>query len=246
MKKTMLIALAIALTVAMALPARADIYIEQLNQHTGSSSRSESGSGITKMWISEQAIRVEEPGGKTIHITDLEGRRLITLDMTKREYFIIPLEQIRNDLERASARLKERMQITWEVEHPGTTMEVSGYLCRPIVFRGSGEMDRGMGVSPLAITIEFWVSGDAPVSFGAFLKMMDVIGAGQNPFMDATILQEIRNLGGFPIRTVTSIDMESINDRIEQTIQQIREQDFDPNLYAIPAGFREADKPPQY
>ncbi len=246
MKNKVFIATVFALAFALALPAHADIYIEQLNKHSGASSSSQAGSGITKMWIAQQAIRVEEPGGKTIHITDLEGSRLITLDMTKREYFIIPLQQVRSDLERASARMRQRMQISWQIEHPGTTMEVSGHLCKPIVFRGSGSMDRGTNISPLEITIEFWIGEDVPVTFDAFLRLMDVIGAGQNPFMDDTILREIRGLEGFPMRTVTSIRMESINDQIEQIVQEIHELDYDPNLYAIPAGFREADKPPQY
>jgi hypothetical protein len=241
------IIIAAAMLAALFAPAAdADIYIEQLNSHSGTSGHSDSASGLTKMWLSNRAIRVEEPGGQTVHITDLDGSRLITLDMSKREYFIIPLQQVRSDLERASARLKQRMQISWRIEHAAGSQEISGFLCSPVIFLGSGRMDRGRDVAPLNLTIEFWISEQVDADFDVFLKLMDVIGGGQNPFMNAQIISELKKMKGFPIRTVTSINMDSIEDKIEQTVQVIRRLEYDPNLYAIPAGFVEAQRPPQY
>jgi hypothetical protein len=244
--KRMRIALAAVVLAALSAPqAHADVYIEQLNSHVGGGSQSQSAPGLIKMWLSNRAIRVEEPGGHMVHITDLEGLKLITLDMSKREYFIIPLEQVRSDLERASARLKQRMQISWQIEHPAGSQEISGFLCNPVIFHGSGHMERGPEVAPLNLTIEFWLSDGTGIDFNVFLRLMDAIGGGQNPFMDAMVINELKRMKGFPIRTVTSIKMDSIDDRIEQTVQVVHQLEYDPSLYAIPAGFQEADKPPQ-
>jgi len=229
----------------LAAPAGADVYLEQENSHSGSSTSNQPSSGMTKMWISENSIRIEVSSSGTVHITDLAGARLITLDRTKREFFIIPLEQVRADLKRASERLKQRMHISWRIERIGEQETISGFDCMPIVFRGSGSLEQGGNFAPLDISVQFWVSRNTPISYDVFLKLMDVIGISQNPFMDTQVLNELRDLGGYPIKTVTSIKFEGVNDRIEQTVKVIREVEHDPSLYAIPEGYTEADKPIQ-
>ena len=242
------IRMASALTLLIALlaaPVGADVYIEQYNSHSGNSQTSGTASGLTKMWIADNAIRIEEADGDVVHITDLTTSRLITLDTAKREYFIIPLEQVREDLGRASARLKEQMQIDWRIDRIGEETIVSGFVCMPIVFRGQGKLLHGSGYKPLDITIEFWVSKETPVSYGIFQRMMDAIGISQNPFMDTEILSQLRDMGGYPVQTITSIKLDTINDRIEQTVKEIQQIGHDPSLFAIPAGYTEADEPPQ-
>lgn len=245
MKVTRMASALMLLVVLLAAPAGADVYIEQYNSHTGSSQSSGAASGLTKMWIADNAIRIEEADGGVVHITDLTTSRLITLDTAKREYFVIPLEQVRQDLGRASARLKEQMQISWRIDRIGEESIVSGFVCMPIVFRGQGRLLQGSGYKPLDITIEFWVSKETPVSYGVFQRMMDAIGIAQNPFMDSEILSQLRDLGGYPVQTITSIKLDTIDDRIEQTVRDIQEIAHDPSLFAIPAGYSEADAPAQ-
>jgi hypothetical protein len=237
------VAVTVILAALSAAPALADIYIEQYTKHSGSSGSSSEPEGLTKMWISEWGIRIVESDGKIIHITDLAGNRLVTIDTEKKEYFEIQLDQVRADLERASARMKQQLRISWDVVDLNQTQVISGFNCRALRFVGSG----GYGGShdQMEITIDFWLSSDTDASMDVFLRLMDAIGMGQNPFVDSRIISELRRAGGFPIKTVTNIKMGTINDRIEQTVQKIEHVAASPSLFQIPAGYDEAKAPPR-
>ena len=60
MKVTRMASALMLLVVLLAAPAGADVYIEQYNSHTGSSQSSGAASGLTKMWIADNAIRTTE------------------------------------------------------------------------------------------------------------------------------------------------------------------------------------------
>lgn len=242
--KTLRISLVLfALIAVVPTLVSADTYIEQYNKYSGNANPDQPASGLTRMWIGNGHIRVEEPDGKMVHITDLENERLITLDIDKRQYFIFPLSQVRSDLQRVSSRMRQRMKLSWEVERPGGTKNISGFDCRVLRLEGRGRLEGGTGYSSLAISIEFWISVEPNLSMDTFFRLMDGIGLGQNPFLDQEVLSELRRMEGYPIQTVTSIRMDSISDRIEQTIREIRDVKHDPDLYAIPTGYVEAESP---
>ena len=238
MKIFRLSAILVMLLAIVAGPAAADIYIEQKTEHVGSSSSSSETSSISKMWISDGAIRIEEADGKSIHITDLRNNRLITLDTEKKEYVVIPLDQVRSDLEKASARMKDQMRLAWDIKSIEGIREISGYTCVGIRFRGQGGFSNR--TERISLTIDYWITNETEASVDVFLRVMDTIGLKQNPFIDERVLDELRSLGGYPIETITSIKMGTIDDRIEQTVLKMETVNVGAGFYAVPSGYTEA------
>ena len=243
MRTAQIMPAALALAVLAAAPAAADIYIEQSNRHSGDSSREGEENGITMMWISEQAIRIEEPGRQMVHITDLVNSRLITIDREERQYYVIPLSQVRSDFQRAAAMMRQRMEVSWRVERSAEEAAISGYSCRLLRFHGRGSMTRGDSFVALQITIDYWMSPEAELDLDVFMRLMSAVGFEQNPFLDQSVLSELRAMEGYPIRTATSISIGSISDEIEQTVELIRVVEVEPGFYEVPADFEQVTTP---
>lgn len=226
----------------LALPTVADVYIEQNTKHTGNRGSDRDANVDTRMWISANAIRAENVDGDVIHITDLANNRLITLDKEEKEYFIIPLDRVRSDLERASSRMRRQLSISWEQTRLGQSQEISGYLCRGIRFVGKG----GFGdAGKVEITLEFWVSDEANASIDIFIRQMTALGLEANPFVSDMVLDELKRIGGYPIKTITSIKMGAIDDVIEQTVSKIDIVNVASDFYEIPDDFTKAEAPPR-
>ena len=243
MRTTNCMLAALVLAVLATAPVAADVYIEQSNRYSGDSSREGDENGVTRMWIAEQAIRIEEPGQQMVHITDLVNSRLITIDMDEREYYTIPLNQVRSDFQRAATMMRERMEVSWRVERSAEERTISGYSCRLLRFHGRGTMTRGDSFVPLQITIDYWMSSEAGLDLDIFMRLMSAVGLEQNPFIDQSVLRELRTVEGYPIRTTTSINMGSISDEVEQTVELIRVVDVEPDFYEVPADFEEIRTP---
>lgn len=241
--KKLLIMPALVLILAMAAPLSADIYIEQINRSSRNTDNSENG--VMRMWISEQAVRMEEPDGKTVHITDFANERLITLDNERKAYFVIPLDKVRNDFARASSRLKSRIEMNWRVEWTDKEEMISGFKCKLVRFHGRGTIAKEEGVSPLSITIEFWLSNDTGVPADFSDKLFQFLGMRDNPFVDSTVLKELNRIGGYPVKSVTSIEMDSISDTIEQTALNIESVNVEPGFYSVPEGYSLMQNPVQ-
>jgi hypothetical protein len=241
MKK--MLPLCAALLVCAAATASADIYLEQVSKSSRVHAADKSGEGLTRMWFSDQAIRIEEPGGTMINITDFRSDQLITIDHQNREYFTIPLSQVRDDLARASAGLKRRMQMNWRVEPTDESEIIAGYACKIIRFHGRGEIIQKSGSSPMKITMTYWVAEKAPVPAGLTRRLMDIMGLQDNPFVDSAVIGELTRMGGYPLKFRTTVEMDSITDEVEQTVTKIEVQQVPPDFYRAPANFKEIDQP---
>lgn len=241
MKKTMIWSAAMLLLVAAV--STADVYLEQVSRTSRASTSEGGGDSTTRIWFSDNAIRIEEPGGTMANITDFRADQLITLDLQNREYFSIPLSQVRDDLARASAGLKRRMQMNWRVETTDETETIAGYPCRVIRFHGRGEIVQERSSSPMKITMTYWVAENAPVPAELTRRLMDIMGLQDNPFVDSAVLGELRRLGGYPLKFRTTVEMDSITDEVEQTVTKLEVREIGPEFYKVPAEFKEIQPP---
>jgi hypothetical protein len=221
-----------------AVSAAADVYLEQVTK----SEKNGGEKSLSKMYIGDGAIRIEEPGGKMVNITDFVGDRLITLDVDNKEYFTIPLEQIKQDIGQASAYFRKAVQMSWRVEDAGASDTIAGYQTRKIVFHGRGTATQQGGEnSEISITLAFWISEEVPVPAGINNRILDALGIEQNPFVTPAIVSELRKLSGYPLRTLTSIDMASVKDEITQEVTLISKIEDDPRRYEIPENFQQVE-----
>ena len=76
--------------------------------------------------------------------------------------------------------------------------------------------------------------------FGAQLITSRIADVRKMPLIDERVLDELRSLGGYPIETITSIKMGTIDDRIEQTVLKMEMVNVGAGFYAVPSGYTEA------
>lgn len=242
MKKIITFAVLFAL-VAVCLPLKADIYIEQENKGSKTSATEADKDSRIKMWISEDSIRVEEPGGKMVNIVDLANRQLITLDTENKEYFVIPLSEVHESFAKASANLKRRMKMKWRVENLSDTETVSGYNCMRVRFHGLGEITANSQVSEMKVTLDYWLSSGTPVPDDLSVKLLEVMGMNNNPLIDQAIYKELASLKGYPVKFVTTMERGSSTDVVEQTVTRIEEVTVEDGFYSVPMGYAEVSSP---
>lgn len=228
---------ALLLITLFATAAHADIYLEQKT----TSKKNSGEETLTSMYISNSAIRVEEPGGKIVNITDFQGKQLITLDTDNKEFFAIPLSQIKEDLRRGAGHFRNAVDMNWRMEVSPETREIAGYQTRKYVFHGRGEARNRQGSGGVSITLELWIGEGVPVPESINQRILDALGIDQNPFVDTAVVDEIRKLGGYPLRSVTTIEMDTVNDVIEQEVILLTQVEADPSRYHIPSEYQEIE-----
>jgi hypothetical protein len=229
--------------VAVVVPLKADIYIEQENKGSKTSASEAGQDTLIKMWISDKAIRVEEPGGKMANIVDLENRQLITLDLTNKEYFVIPLDDVHSSFVKASTNLKRRMNMKWRVETLEGVEKVAGYDCVKVRFTGLGEITANNKKSQMKVVLDYWLASGTPVPDDLAAKLLEVMGMNNNPLIDQAIYKELAALKGYPLKFVTTMERGHSTDVIEQKVTKIEDVTVADGFYSIPMGFQEVSSP---
>jgi hypothetical protein len=215
----------------------ADVYLEQVTKNKKNNEET-----TTKLYISENAVRIEEPDGKIINITDFQSQRLITLDTENKEFFTIPLSQIKEDLARGAAHFRNSVSMNWRVEDSSERETIAGHNTRKIVFHGRGEAKNSQSAGDaISITLELWIANTVPLPEGINSRILDALGFEQNPFVDAVVVGEIKRMGGYPLRSITSIKMATVEDEITQEVLLVSEIAPDPQRFAIPADYKEIE-----
>lgn len=243
MKTRNVMFLLVAVSMLMAASAGADIYVEKASKAIGNTGGDGTQEWVTRMWISENRIRVEEPEGNMVNITDFNARTLTTLDVENNEYFVISLDQVQQDFIRSTAQLKDRIDMNWRVEAVQDGGVIAGYPTQLIRFHGLGTMSAGNGTNELRITMSIWVSDQVPGMTAVSDRILEVMGLDKNPFIGTAVLDEIKRLGGFHLKAVIESEMDGKVQGVEQSVLLLEEIEDDPTRFEIPSGFAEVSAP---
>ena len=242
MKKTFLTIAAVMLFCMIGM-AHADVYVEKSNKSLGDSRSGSKQEWITKMWISDSAIRIEESEGEMINIMDFQNMKLITLDSKNKEFFVIPLDQVQKDFVRETANLKRRMNLNWRVEEVEGIEEIAGYESKLFRFHGRGDVLQNKKNAEMKITMSLWVSDATPASSATSEHLLEVMGLDKNPFVSEAVLNELKRIGGFHMKAIIESEMDGKKQGIEQTVIAMSEIDASRDLYSIPSGYKEVSSP---
>jgi hypothetical protein len=132
--------------------------------------------------------------------------------------------------------------MSWRLEETGKTEMIAGYKATKRVFHGRGEArNTSQGGKDISITLEIWFGEEVPIPADINNQILNALGIEQNPFVDATVINEIKRMGGYPLRTITSINMGSVKDEIRQEVLLLTEVESDPSRYQVPAGYTQID-----
>jgi hypothetical protein len=234
--------LATMLVVATATATAADIYIVKSNKTIGDS-RSQEQEWMTRMWIAKDYIRIEEPEGKTVNITDFAKGELITLDTENNEYFTIPLKQIHDDFVRGAAGMKQRMDLKWRVEGPTDGGVIAGYKCKKIIFHGAGTVEINSRRVEQRITMTIWFSDQLVGVEETSQRLLEVMGLDKHPFLGESVLAELKRIGGFHLKAIVESEVDGKIQGVEQTVDEFSVVESDPTLFEIPAGYKQVSQP---
>ena len=131
--KSIRVLLAVLLLLASTAPVRADFEYTETSQVTGGAlvgamklasvfARGNAKKALqpttTTHYIKGNRLRTDRPDG-TVSIIDLDGRRVIAIDLNKKTYGVATFDQIRAALEQAQQQMQQQMQ-----QHPQQAQQV--------------------------------------------------------------------------------------------------------------------------
>jgi hypothetical protein len=234
--------LVVLILIASGIASAEDFYVEMSGKSIG---RGSDQSWVTKMWVSENYIRTEEPEGNTISIMDFENRQLITLDSKAKQYFIIPMSQISQDFRRASQGMQSRMKMNWRIEEGTKEQDFVGFPCRMVRFHGVGTLNDGRSEKELRVTMTFWINDQLARENSSPGKLLEIMGLDANPFVTTDVMNELRKSGGFFLYSETESVMGDDRQGVVQEVTKVVRGEAPSSAFSIPVDYQRVQPPEQ-
>jgi hypothetical protein len=206
----------LAAFLALALQARGDIVVVQHVEGGGQSG--------------DQTIRVKggkarcDIGGAVSVIVDREAGASTTLAHQQRGFLTLTPERTRAMMEKM--RKSKGVQDPPQLVATGKKEKIGEYSC------DISTTDLG------AVKVTYWLAADYP-NFQTFTSQLDVLESA--PTATGGIAPRTRDLPGMPMKMV----MEVGGQKITVTLASAKEENVDPGIFEIPAGYREMPAPPE-
>jgi hypothetical protein len=201
--------------VALALRASGDIVVVQHVEGGGQSG--------------DQTIRVKggkarcDIGGAVSVIVDRETGESTTLAHAQRGFLTLTPERTRGMIERM--RKSKGVQDAPQLVPTGKKEKIGEYMC------DISTTDLG------AVKVTYWLAADYP-NYQSFTSQLDVLESA--PTATGGIAPRTKDLPGMPMKML----MEMAAQKITVTLTSAKEENVDPAIFKIPAGYREMPAPP--
>jgi hypothetical protein len=214
---TMKLPLVLVMFSAAAVLARADILVVQRVEGAGQSG--------------EQTIRVKDGrarcdiGGAVSVIVDRQTGETTTLSHAERGYLTLTPEASRAMLEKM--RKARGSQEAPPLVDTGKKEKIGEYACE--VFTA----DVG------AVKVTYWLARDYP-DFQTYLTQLDVLEGAPGASPAGGIAPRTKDLPGMPMKMV----MEMSGQKITISLISAKEENADPAIFKVPAGYKELPAPP--
>lgn len=213
---------------------QADLYFETEQETRGMPGQAD-GVAVLKQYLSMDATRSDTEDGVTI--IDFNKKMIFQLDPASKTYTrfdsasfnVIPGMDADGELGEQKEMLKamiESMAGSIKVTPTDEYREIAGYKCRKFL------------VSIMMVSSEYWASKD----FKGYDELM-AIGEkaaalfADNPMINQTnILGLVKQVDGFPVRTVTQI----MGGTVISTLKTMQYKSLDKSLFQVPQDYRPA------
>jgi len=213
-----------------------DLTMRSTNTSSGMMGR---GGGTTNSveYFSHNAIKTTSTDGNDT-IIRLDSEKFITIDNKKKTYSEMTFKQMWDMLNQAGAALgkmpaeqmeamKKMMGSTdtaFSVTKTGTGEQIAGYATDKYLLKGPMEMD-------------IWSAPDLKIPSAYYDAMK--FQAAANPMFDMKkMFEEMKKIGGMPLKTVMTIKMMGNAMTTTKTVTSIEKGAIPASVFEVPAGYK--------
>ena len=204
--------------VALAALARADIVVVQRVDGAGQS-------GEQTIRVKDGKARCDTGGGAVSVIVDRQTGETTTLSHGQRGFLTLTPEANRAMLEKMKAA--RGSQQTPPLVNSGKKEKVGEYQCD--IFTAE------IG----AVKMTYWLAKEYP-NYQKFITQLDVLEGAPLASVAGGLAPRTKDLPGMPVKLL----MELSGQKVTITLLSAKEEDADPAIFKIPAGYKELPAPP--
>lgn len=188
---------------------------------------------VSEHWLSDDRYAVH--GSNSSVIIDLKKNRLYFLDHQDKTYVetTLPLD-LSKLMPPEMAQMMSMMKMTVTVNPTGQTKTIGSWKC-------SGyEVNISMMMMPLKMMV--WATTDVPFKVDEFLDKFYLPILKLQLRVDDLSLAEMRKIKGYWISSETTGEVMGAKIRSTMEVTEITSASPPPNVYSIPADYRQTDK----
>ncbi|NKN32429.1 DUF4412 domain-containing protein [Marichromatium bheemlicum] len=205
-------------------------YIETINR--GSAVMSEGPQeSLSKTYIGHGKMKVVNSGENADSmILDPESGVMTFLNDSLQQYFTINVADVAKAMADPSmAQMRAMISETKvSVEDTGETRQIGDWECRKYAVTKQGMMQ---------VEQEVWATEEIDLDVRPYTRMMRMSGASDIPG-GAEQMAELDKIKGFPILTVSTMNMMGTEVRTETEVTEVRRQAIPADTFTVPEGYQ--------
>ncbi|KXX65863.1 DUF4412 domain-containing protein [Marichromatium gracile] len=205
-------------------------YIETINR--GSAVMSEGPQeSLTKTYIAAGKMKVVNSGENADSmILDPESGVITFLNDGLQQYFTINVDDVAKAMADPSmAQMRAMISETKvSVEDTGETRQIGDWECRKYAVTKQGMMQ---------VEQEVWATEEIDLDVRPYTRMMRMAGAGDIPG-GAEQMAELDKIKGFPILTISTMNMMGTEVRTETEVTAVRQETIADDFFTVPDDYQ--------
>lgn len=206
--------------------AFAGYYIEQVTK----TSRGGGQETIQKMWIQDPYTMIDSE--KTIVIVDFKNQTATIADKTKKTYFKLSFQAMRQMMNRVFAMMKSMgMNLTPTIEVTNQKKKIGNFTCT-VVHISMGNFQK----------TEECLSKDVKIDFSAYLKAAEIMFPKELAEAMKKKGAELAALG-YPVYSKTTTSIMGQTTTSETILKTYKQQNIPASVFTVPAGYVEKPAP---
>lgn len=182
---------------------------------------------VSRIYVGQNRMKMISGGPESMEmIFDKGASAIYMIDPQAKTYIEITEKDFQAMLQMGMAMMegmlgKEPPQVT----RTGEKAKVGQWDAEKVLVTMSGEM---------AMTIEMWITHDLKIDMDRYFDMAELMG--QSGFLKA-YKDKLAEIGGFPVRTKSSMNIMGTKVESESTLQTLREETLPAATFRVPEGF---------
>jgi len=210
--------LAFGLFSLSALPAFADLYLEQTTTQYQFWEDTVGEISHQKIYLKEDLMKIENVETKEVVIIRPDKKALFTLDLNEKIYLEFPLESLKEMARDTTTEVK--------VEKTGRKKNIMGYPGQEIIILKDGE--------PI---VEMWITEkiDPGKSYKELIENLR--------FFPESLIEELKKIKGIPLKSKFTLNIGQLEINAQTTVEKISQKVIDPAEFKIPPSFEKIEFP---
>lgn len=190
---------------------------------------------LIRSWYDGKRFKRESPLRDEVVIIDLERREVVGINDTKRTYWKLSAERYRQMTLMSLLVLGVSPTPDGGVVVPDPLFVPTGQTAE-IAGRKASEY-KVNGALPPGVSTSAWLSREVPIPISRVVDELRLaLGDPKHPSYEK-LFEQWSRLSGYPVQTVTTVQMPSGTVITSETLLLYREEDIPPEVFEVPKGY---------